>query len=88
MQHVRIRVTGKVQGVFFRDTARTQALNLGINGFVRNEPDGSVYIEAEGNDNAVRQFLAWCHQGPRDAVVEDVEHSTHDPIGHTGFEVY
>jgi acylphosphatase len=88
MQHVRIRVTGKVQGVYFRDTARTQATNLDIHGFVRNEPDGSVYIEAEGSDSAIRKFLIWCHQGTREAVVENVAHSTHDPVGHNGFEVY
>jgi acylphosphatase len=88
MQHVRIRVTGKVQGVSFRDTARTEALNLGIHGFARNEPDGSVYIEAEGNDEVIRQFLAWCYQGSRDAVVENVEHSTHDLVGPAGFEIH
>jgi acylphosphatase len=88
MKHVKIRVTGRVQGVSFRDNARTQANNLDIQGFARNEPDGSVYIEAEGSDSAIRKFLAWCHQGPREAVVENVEHSTHDPIGHSGFEVY
>jgi len=87
MQHIRIRVTGKVQGVSFRNTARTQAINLGIQGFARNEPDGSVYIEVEGSDEAVRTFLAWCHTGSREAVVESIEHSTHDPIGHSGFEV-
>jgi acylphosphatase len=88
MQHVRIRVTGKVQGVFFRDTARTQAINLDISGFARNEPDGSVYIEAEGSDAAIRRFLAWCHEGPREAVIEDVAHTRHDPVGHSGFEIY
>lgn len=88
MQHVRIRVTGKVQGVFFRDTARARAINLDIQGFARNEPEGSVYIEAEGSDNAIRKFLAWCHKGSRDAVVESVEHSMHDPVGHNRFEVH
>jgi acylphosphatase len=88
MQHVHIRVTGRVQGVFFRNSAKAQAINLDIHGFARNEPDGSVYIEAEGSDNAIRKFLAWCHEGSRDAVVEDVQHSTHDPIGHSGFEIH
>jgi acylphosphatase len=88
MQHVRIRVTGKVQGVSFRDTARAQAVNLGVQGFARNEPDGSVYIEAEGPDSAIRKFLAWCHEGSRDAVVEDVEHTRHEPIGHNSFEIF
>ena len=88
MHHVKIRVTGKVQGVSFRDTARTQALNLDVQGFARNEHDGSVYIEAEGSDKAIEKFLQWCHEGSREAVVEDVVHTHHDPVGHNGFEIY
>jgi acylphosphatase len=88
MQHVRIRVTGKVQGVFFRSAAQTEAINLGIQGFARNDPDGSVYIEAEGPDDAIRRFLIWCHEGSREAVVEDVQHTIHEPVGHNGFEIY
>ena len=88
MQHVKIRVTGKVQGVYFRDTARREAENLGITGFARNEKDGSVYIEAEGSDDAIQKFLGWCHDGPREAVVEDVMHTHHEPVGHRGFNIY
>ncbi|HUS26275.1 MAG TPA: acylphosphatase [Nevskiaceae bacterium] len=87
MKHLKIRVTGKVQGVYFRDSARQHAEVLGITGFARNEPDGSVYIEAEGDDTALHEFLAWCHQGPREAVVENVEHTAHEPIGHQGFTI-
>ncbi|MEK7153442.1 MAG: acylphosphatase [Patescibacteria group bacterium] len=87
MKHLKIRVTGKVQGVYFRDTARAQATNMGIHGLARNEPDGSVYIEAEGPDEALKKFLAWCHEGSREAVVEDVTYSAHDPVGHAGFEI-
>ena len=88
MQHLKIRVTGKVQGVYFRDTARKEAENLGIEGFARNEPDGSVYIEAEGSDEALLKFLDWCHKGSRDAAIESVGHTKHEAVGHRGFSIY
>ena len=87
MQHYKITVTGKVQGVWFRDTARREATRLGLAGFARNEPDGSVYIEVEGPEQALQQFLAWCHEGPQEARVESVAHSAHEPIGHGGFTI-
>lgn len=73
MRHLSIRVTGRVQGVFFRASARDVALQLGLRGFVRNEPDGSVYIEAEGAEQPLARFLEWCRQGPPGAVVTNVE---------------
>ena len=72
-KHLNIKVTGKVQGVWFRDSTRAEALKLGINGFVRNEPDGSVYIEAEGNSNVLKKFIEWCHSGPEKAIVTGVK---------------
>lgn len=72
MKHVSVRVRGKVQGVFFRDTAEKKAGSLSINGFVQNDPDGSVYIEAEGEDHQIEQFIEWCHIGPPAAEVEEV----------------
>lgn len=81
MKHLNIRVTGRVQGVYFRASAREVASNLQLRGFVRNEPDGSVYIEAEGTEEALEKFVAWCRQGPPNAVVTNVE--VHDgPIQH------
>jgi acylphosphatase len=73
MKHLAIRVSGKVQGVFFRANTKTQADNFGLKGFVRNEPDGSVYIEAEGEDLQLQNFVAWCKTGPRFAKVESCE---------------
>ncbi len=58
-----IRVIGRVQGVGFRHSARTNARYFGIRGFVRNEYDGSVYIEAEGEAAALEQFIQWCRKG-------------------------
>ena len=57
MKHLKISITGRVQGVFFRDSARMEANRLGVAGFARNEPDGSVYIEAEGEKDALDEFF-------------------------------
>ena len=73
MKHWNIRVRGKVQGVFFRASTQKKAQELGLQGFVRNEPDGSVYIEAEGDAQALEQLTAWCKTGPERARVEHVE---------------
>lgn len=70
---VRITVTGRVQGVFFRAGARDEAKRLGIGGFARNQRDGSVVIEAEGSGQAVEHFQEWCAVGPRKAEVETIE---------------
>ena len=87
MKRYVIRVTGKVQGVFFRDTARQVASRLNLNGFARNEADGSVYIEAEGDEVALREFLKWCPEGSEYSQVKGVEHSEHEAVGHEGFEI-
>ena len=73
MIHQSIHVIGKVQGVFFRASAKEMADKLGIKGFVRNERDGSVYIEAEGEDAFVKEFIKWCKNGPPRAVVFEVK---------------
>lgn len=73
MKHVTIIVTGKVQGVFFRASAKDVADQLNIKGFAQNQPDGSVYIEAEGDEQALANFIAWCKQGPPRAQVTNVE---------------
>jgi len=70
MKHVSIRVYGRVQGVFFRASAKEEADELGIFGSVRNEYDGSVAIEAEGDDESIRKFIEWCKKGPKLARVE------------------
>jgi len=86
MQHLNITVTGKVQGVFFRDTARRVATELGLTGFARNEPDGSVYIEAEGSENALRKFVEWCQTGPELANVDNVTTAEGEIADYHGFE--
>lgn len=69
----RIRVYGLVQGVFFRATMRDVATSLGVRGWVRNVPDGSVEAVLEGPKDAVEKVIEWAHRGPPAAVVERVE---------------
>ena len=65
-----ITVSGVVQGVFFRASTKAQADELGIKGFVSNQRDGSVYIEAEGESERLKKFIQWCRKGPVNASVE------------------
>ena len=87
MEHYQFRITGKVQGVFYRQTAMEKATELGLKGFARNEPDGSVYIEAEGALEALEKFRKWCERGPEKAKVKAVEATTSQPKGYSKFEV-
>ena len=87
MKRVRGQVTGRVQGVMFRDSCRHEAERLGVVGWVRNEPGGDVAFEAEGPPAAVEALVAWCRTGPPGARVADV--TTHDvpPEGGDDFRV-
>lgn len=87
MKRLRIHVTGKVQGVFYRASAQAKAKELGLNGWVRNEADGSVLIEAEGQDQKLDKLVAWCQQGPGAAQVEGVHTEEIVPEGVNSFEV-
>jgi acylphosphatase len=89
-QHRRLsaRVTGRVQGVGFRHFARTQANRLGLSGWVRNERDGSVRLEAEGSEEDLQTLLEALHQGPAAARVRDVQADWGEAEGtFNGFEV-
>ena len=86
-KHFDVIISGKVQGVFFRASAQTQARELGIFGFARNEPDGSVYIEAEGSDHDLKRFVQWCHQGPPNARVDECDVRDGDVSGFPVFEI-
>lgn len=77
MKRISIHVRGKVQGVLYRASTVTKAQQLGVNGFVRNEPDGSVYMEAEGNEDKLNELIAWCRVGPPRARVDEVAVETH-----------
>ena len=72
MRRIRAIVSGRVQGVSFRASTATEARRLGIVGWVKNRPDGTVELEAEGPDDMVTALLAWCHEGPPAARVGHV----------------
>ena len=86
MKAVQARVTGRVQGVSFRWYTQEQARGLGVTGWVRNEPDGSVLVHAEGEDDAVDALVAWCRSGPSMARVTDVAVRDAAVSGATSFE--
>ncbi|MBI2013716.1 MAG: acylphosphatase [Candidatus Colwellbacteria bacterium] len=80
MKHIDIIVKGKAQGVFFRHFAQKRAEELGIKGFAENLPDGSVYIEAEGEEENLKNFIDWCHQGSPLAQVKSVGFKYNDNL--------
>ena len=79
MDNIRVRliIEGRVQGVWFRDSTRSEALTLGVSGWVRNRRDGSVEAIAEGPEDQVKKLGSWCHQGPTRANVSSV-HETRE----------
>ena len=88
MRRARVRIRGRVQGVFFRAEARARAESLGLTGWVRNARDGSVEALFEGDDERVDSMLDWCRRGPGGARVDEVEVSGEEPRGDvSGFRV-
>ena len=83
----RVVVTGRVQNVTFRDSTRKQAQRLGLVGWVRNLPDGSVAAELEGPRAAVDEVVAWMGRGPLLAAVDEVVVTPVAPTGEESFEV-
>jgi acylphosphatase len=71
--HKKVVIGGRVQGVWFRKYAQDKAEGFGLSGYVKNEIDGTVYIEVSGEDEHVNAFIQWCHAGPPLAHVETVE---------------
>jgi acylphosphatase len=78
---VQLRVQGLVQGVYFRASTQAEARRLGLTGWVRNEPDGSVAAVAEGPRDTLEKFVQWCHHGPATARVECVDVDWAEPEG-------
>jgi len=79
MKKIVITVSGLVQGVFFRYTTRKVARNLGLKGYVKNMPDGTVYIEAEGEKDKLEQLLRFAEKGPPHANVTHTEYEYKAP---------
>ena len=83
----RLVVRGRVQNVWFRDTARREADRLGLAGLARNRADGAVEMEVEGDPAAIERFVAWSHEGPPRARVDEVEVTELEPTGERGFRI-
>lgn len=86
-EHRTFHIQGHVQGVFYRQSTRTEARRLGLAGTVRNNPDGSVTVEAEGTPEALNALESWCRQGPPAARVASVEVQSGPVQGYREFEV-
>jgi acylphosphatase len=80
-------IRGKVQGVFYRARTKDKADELGLKGWVRNMPDGSVEIHAEGPDGQLKELEEWCWQGPPAAEVTSVMVKEAADEGHPSFEI-
>jgi acylphosphatase len=87
-EQAHVYVSGQVQGVFFRDSTREKAEQLGLTGWVKNLPDGRVEALFEGPSEKVREMVRWCKEGPSHAEVEDVDAEFEASQGSlTSFEV-
>lgn len=87
MKHLDINITGNVQGVFFRASAKEKADEFGLAGAAWNAPDGSVMIEVEGDEASLEDFVNWCKEGPSGARVDRVIAEAEDVKGLEGFEI-
>ena len=83
----RVRVSGRVQGVFFRDSCKRAAEREGVAGWITNTSSGEVEASFEGDEGAVDRMVEWCHKGPDGADVRSVEVDDEVPQGTTGFTV-
>ncbi|MBA3857540.1 MAG: acylphosphatase [Cyanobacteria bacterium PR.3.49] len=90
----RLRIHGKVQGVFFRQSAREKARELGLSGWVKNMPDGTVEALAAGPENVVNELINWCGHGPAyarvdkvDVQISQIEESDSEPVPDGPFQI-
>jgi acylphosphatase len=88
-KRVHVIVEGRVQGVFFRAFTRDEAVRLGLSGWVRNRPNGSVEAVVEGEKSAVGKMLQWFHEGSPHSIVEKVHLAEESPVGDSStFEIH
>ena len=87
MKHIKIKVIGKVQGVWFRASTKDKADELGLHGYVKNEPDGSVFIEVSGAEKLIEDFLKWVKKGPELARVDELIVENNDKEYYDGFVI-
>jgi acylphosphatase len=82
-----VTVTGRVQGVFFRDSCARRARAAGVAGWIRNRPDGSVEAWFEGDPQAVENLVTWCREGSAQARVDRIEVQEDSPAGLEDFRI-
>ena len=87
MKHLDIVISGRVQGVFFRATSKAVADQLGVKGTARNNADGTVAIEAEGDDFSLELFLEFCHKGSDRSAVEKIGVTEGEMKNYRNFEI-
>ncbi|HUF59957.1 MAG TPA: acylphosphatase [Actinomycetota bacterium] len=87
MRRVRVRLSGRVQGVFFRASCAERADDLGLGGWIRNVPGGGVEAVFEGTESAVAQMVSWCREGPPLARVDRIDVVDEAPAGEAGFHI-
>lgn len=87
MERYTMRIDGRVQGVWFRQSTANKAKELKLNGYVENEPGGSVYVEAEGSKDSLIQLISWCLNGPDQADVKGVTIVKVPLAGYDSFEI-
>ncbi len=87
IKSMRISVSGRVQNVGFRFSARQTALSLNLNGYACNEPDGSVTLVAEGDETQLNKFLQWCQKGPPWARVYHLDVNEMPVMNYRSFEI-
>lgn len=87
LRHYKITIKGKVQGVWYRKSTQEKAIELKIKGYVRNQSNGNVYIEAEGNESQLKALLEWCSKGPEFAVVDTVSFEESDMQRFKSFDI-
>lgn len=85
IRHLKIRVTGKVQGVFYRLSAQRKAQELNLDGYARNRSNGEVQIEVEGPELELEKFVQWCWQGSDMSYVKNVRVQNREVQGYQGF---
>lgn len=87
MKCYQVRITGRVQGVFYRVSMRDKAIELGVKGFVKNMKDGSVYAEIEGNEEILEKLIAWSNLGPPGARVDNVMITPQASVNYVDFQI-
>ena len=87
LQTISITVDGLVQGVFYRQSTKAKAIDLGITGEIKNQPDGTVHITATGTESQLNQLVEWCKKGPEMAIVSNVKVEENPLQSFKGFSI-